>query len=192
MVKKYALTEEAGKAINKLKEKAKSFFKKISHHYSDEEEILEHLDLETLDKAVNLKNQIDILDTQLKSLREKYNPLREEILLKLPGSEHDKVDAIVRGVQIKKYPQVRGAACLKEDKALELAKNKKILTKVTKQVRIIDHDMLLLAVEQGDITFDEYLNCLSEGSVSEVLKLERKFVIPNNDDSANKVIKLIQ
>lgn len=140
------------------------------------------VDQKALLRAVDLKSQIDFLEGQIKALHDEYKPLRDQILFELPGDKADKVDALIHGVHVKKYTQNRGAGQLIQDKALELAKSKKIATKVTKTIKVVDEDLLMLAVADGIITEEEYVECLTEGTVVEMLKLEKKFEISDISD----------
>lgn len=171
------LSELVAKAVSEVKFNVKNLIekRKKGKFYKELPEDTE-LDIVTLRKAVNLKNEIDILESQLKALQEQYKPLRDEILESLPGDEKDKVEVIIDGIQIKKYAQVRNAGKLDHEKALELARKKKILQKVTKVTRVIDEDLLLLAISEGKITYDEFAECLTEGNVIQQLKLEQKNV----------------
>jgi hypothetical protein len=142
----------------------------------------------TLSKAADLKSQMDILEQKLKVLQEEYAPLREEILEDLPGEAKDKVEVLIDGVQLKKYPQVRGAGQLDQDKALKLVRTKKLLGALTKKVLVVDEDALTVAVSKGLISEKEYADCLTEGNVAVVLKVERKFSLSSETEDEQKAI----
>lgn len=173
---KAKLSELAVKAVNEVKDQIAIMVKRKKEGYLYTEMPEDYsLDSRIVQDATSIKAQIDILETKKKALEKKYKPLREMILDSLPGGSKDKVEYMIDGIQVKKFCQIKGAGKLDEDKFLELAKKKKILTKVTKQVRVVDEDRVLLAIANEELTLAEYVDCLSEGSVAEVLKLERKF-----------------
>ena len=168
------LSNLAIKAIQEVKENIKKLIhvNKQGKFYSDLGDT--QLNPNTVKKAFEIKSQIDLLESQLNELRRKYQPLRDEILRSLPGEKIDKVEVLVDGIQVKKFAQIRGAGQLDQQKLLELAKNRKILTKVTKFVRVVDEEQLLLALHEGKISYDEYMDCLTQGQIIEALKLEQK------------------
>lgn len=172
-MKNFELSSLAIKAINEVKANIKKLLKGDVKLYKSVPEGV--LNPETVKKAAKIKGQIDILESQIASLQVEYAPLRNEILEALPGDKKDKVEVVVDGIQIKKHAQIKGAGKINEEKLMELARKKKILSKVTKKVRVIDEDALMLAIADGLITYDEYKECLSEGTVVEVLKIEQKF-----------------
>lgn len=134
------------------------------------------LDINLVKKAADIKSEIDILDAKLSALHEQYKPLRKEILETLPGESIDKVTLLIDGIQIKKSVQVRDAGKLDYNKIFQLARQKKIITKISKNVKIFDEELILMAIDEGLITYDEYLECLTEGNIIPTLKLEKKFV----------------
>lgn len=134
------------------------------------------LDINLVKKAADIKSEIDILDAKLSALQEQYKPLRKEILETLPGEAIDKVTLLIDGIQIKKSVQVRDAGKLDYNKIFQLARQKKIITKISKNVKIFDEELILMAIDEGLITYDEYLECLTEGNIIPNLKLEKKFV----------------
>lgn len=128
-----------------------------------------------LEKAAELKSKIEVMEQQLKVLYAEYDPIKESIIASLPGTKEDQVEVMINGIQIKTWPTVRGAGVLDQEKAVELAKKKKILGKVSKKVTVVDENSLTAAVVEGIITENEYAACLTEGKVAQNVKISRKF-----------------
>lgn len=175
----YTLSNLAIKAVNEVKHSIKKLIedrKKGNFIKALPED--SKLNLETVRKASECKSRIDVLISEVKSLEDKYKPLREEILRDLPGNKEDKVEFLIEdlGIQIKKHTQIKGAGTLDHNKVMELVKRKKMMMRVTKTVRVIDEDLLMLEVANKNITEEEYLSCVSEGKGIEHLKLEQKFI----------------
>lgn len=172
---KKSLQELAIKAISEVKAKIKEIIDNNKKGDFIKELPVDHkISLKTLDEAIKVKNEIDIVESKLRALQQQYKPLREEILASLPGEEKDKIEVMLNGVQIKKHIQIKNAGKLDETKMMELLKSKKLLQKTTTKVRVIDEDLLLMAIANDDLTYDEYASCLTEGKVIPVLKVEQK------------------
>lgn len=171
---KKLLSKLASKALKEVKENIQKLLdgRKTSFNVYDEVDT-EKLSIATLKEATKTKAEIDALVSKVTILQAKYKPLREEILASLPGTKNDKVEVTIENIHLKKYPQIKGAGKLEEDKFLELAKKKKILQKVTKHIRVIDQDSVMAALAEGLITYDEYIECVSEGKPTEHLSLEK-------------------
>lgn len=177
MSNKSMLSEAALKTIAFIKENVKQMVntrkKGITYKELPKDS---DLDINVVKKAADLKTEIEILKAKLSALDEQYNPLRKEILEKLPGQDIDKVTLLIDGIQIKKSVQVRDSGKLDYNKIFQLARQKKIITKISKNVKIFDEELILLAIDEGHITYEEYLECLTEGNIIPTLKLEKKFV----------------
>lgn len=168
------LQKLATKVVKEVKENIQKLLDRRRSATATYEEVdLEVLDVETLKEATRVKAEIDALISKVTVLQAKYKPLREEILDSLPGDKEDKVEAVVDNIRIKKYTQIKGAGKVDTEKMLKLARKKKILQKVTKQVRVIDNDALMAALAEGLISYDEYVECLSPGNVIEHISLEK-------------------
>lgn len=177
MSNKSILSEAALKTIAFIKENVKQMLnaRKTGVTYKELPQD-SNLDIKTVRKAADLKTEIEILEAKLSALNEQYKPLRKEILEMLPGDNIDKVTLLIDGIQIKKSVQVRDSGKLDYNKIFQLAKEKKIITKISKNVKVFDEELILLAIDEGHITYDEYLSCLTEGNIIPTLKLEKKFI----------------
>lgn len=170
-MKKVNLVDIGMKAIIEIQTAVRKISKKEPALHKKAPDVIK----ETLNEAADLSAKIDVLESQLKALYAQYEPLRDEILDSLPGEDRDKVEVFIDGIQLKKYSQVRGGGKLNQEKALNLARNKKLIGMLTKKVVTVDEDMMAVAVAKGLITDKEYASCLDEGKVIKVLKVERKF-----------------
>lgn len=173
------ILEIGTKVVQDIQKAAKQLAKKEPKLYKEAS-----VGVETLNEAADLKTKIEIMETELKALYDKYNPLRAEILASLPGEPVDKVEVLIDGIQIKKFSQVKGSGVLDQERALNLVRNKKLVGKVTKKVTLVDEDALAIAVHTGHISMEEYASCLSAGNVAQVLKIERKFFANNKNEQA--------
>ena len=166
------LSELAVNAISEVKLKVKELIDASKRGKFLRELPKEHnIDIETVKRATRIKLEMEMLESSLAALKNEYEPLRKEIISSLPGDEKDKIEVILDGIQIKKHIQARGGG-IDQNKIMNLIKEKRLVTKVTKNVRIIDEDLLLAAIYNGDITYDEYMNCLKKPSIVQTLKLQ--------------------
>jgi hypothetical protein len=147
------------------------------------------IDTNILQQAAAKKAELDVLLSQVKMIDAQYQPLRAKVLEQLPGNAKDKVEVVIDGIQIKKHSRTTGGGKLDEAKLGELARKKKILSKVTKKVTVFDEEAVLMALHDGLITYEEYVSCLTEGKVTPVIDIEYKecpqqVVIPEEQDAA--------
>lgn len=177
------LGEVSSKAIIEIQTAAKKLSKKEPKLYKTA-----NLDKDVVAQAADLKAQIDVLETKLAALKEDYAPLRDTILADCPGDKIDKVEVLIDGVQVKKYSQVRGAGALDQEKAIRLARAKKLMGKITYKINIVDEDALAVAVAKGLVTQEEYASCLNEGNTIEMLKVERKFNVAIDPEADGEAV----
>lgn len=168
------ITKLAGKALKEIKENIKQKMVPNFKVYN-EKDVEGHVDVAKLKRATYLKSELDKYELKKKQIADEYLKLREEIIDSLPGTDKDKVEAIIEGIKLKKTFQLKGAGKLDTEKIEKLARDKRILTKVSQNVRVFDEDLLLSAVQEGIITMDEYKGCLSEGKTTPVLILESTY-----------------
>lgn len=136
------------------------------------------LDRDLVMKATRLKGEIDVLQAKLKALTEEYETHRKVILDSLPGGDEDTVEILIDGILVKKHPRNMGK--LNPERLMDLARQRKILTKITRQVRVIDEDAVLRTLAEGVLTYEDYESCI-EKKIIPVLTLERK-LDPNEVD----------
>lgn len=173
---KYGLSELAKQAISSVKRNIKEMVEKRKKGNLIDTLPEDHeFDIEKVKEAAEIKSQIDVLFKKMEALDSKYKPLREEILMMLPGDKGDKVEIMIDGIQLKKHVKYRGAGSVDHEKLMKLIKDKKLVTKLTKKVRVLDEEAVFLALAEGAISYDEYFECVKEGSLVQELKLEKRF-----------------
>lgn len=141
--------------VKKAIKEVKSKIKKMTESKSNEgvtfftEVPEDKINLEILHKAAWKKAQLDIALSQVKAIDAEYQPLRTKVLEQLPGTDKDKVEVVIDGIQIKKHSRTNGGGKIDVEKLGELARKKRILSKVTKKVTVIDEDAVLMALHDG-------------------------------------------
>jgi hypothetical protein len=97
----------------------------------------------------------------------------------LPGSIEDKIDSVVDGVKISRYPKNTSSGEFNIEKLEVLLRNKGLYDKIfkIKKVSFIDKDEILNLLAQRKISHEEYLSCTQQNLVS-VLSLN---IVESND-----------
>jgi hypothetical protein len=121
--------------------------------------VTEGIDFFTLTMALKVKAQIEQLESTLKELETQLKPLRDELASQaseLKESEYDSVEFVNDGKRLYMYPKNTKSGKYDESKLVELAKQKKIYSKIFKKTVKVDEDELIKALQQGKITPDEF------------------------------------
>jgi hypothetical protein len=137
--------------------------------------ITEGVDKDNLTLALKKKAQIEELERQLKELEKQYQPLRDAILNDIEAiqtSEYDNVEYTAEGQRAFKYPKNSKSGQVDEAKLEELGKQKRVLGKVFKMVRVVDEDNLIKLLQTGKITADEY-RAVTLQKISPVLEIKQ-------------------
>ncbi len=129
---------------------------------------------ETLALAIKKKAQIEELERDLKELEKGYQSLRNDLLAQIEGiqdSEYDTVEYVNDGKRAFKYPKNSKSGQVDEAKLTELAKKKRITSKVFKTVKVVNEDALINLIHAGKITADEY-RAVTIQKISPVLEIK--------------------
>lgn len=146
------------------------------------------IDIFTLTQALRVKAQMEQLESTLKELEKQYQPLRDELLgqvEQVQNSEYDSVEYVNDGKRLYKYPKNSKSGKYDESKLADLARNKKIYSKIFKKVVQVDESALIKALQQGKITPDEF-RAITIQMISPVIEIktvaEQPVETSNNDD----------
>jgi hypothetical protein len=137
--------------------------------------VSEGIDKATLTLALQVKSQMEQLEGQLKELDNRYQSLRDELLAQIEGIEtsvYDTVEYNNEGQRAFKYPKNSKSGQVDEQKLETLAKQKRVLSKVFKKVRVINEVELLKLLQSGKITVDEY-RAVTIQKISPVLEIKK-------------------
>ena len=136
--------------------------------------ISQGIEKETLTLALKKKTQMEELERELKELEKGYQTLRDAILFQIEGiqeSEYDTVEYVNDGQRAFKYPKNSKSGQVDEKKLEELARKKKVYSRVFKEVKVINDAELLKLLQDGTITPDEYRSVTIQ-KISPVLELK--------------------
>ncbi len=113
----------------------------------------------TLSNALKVKAQLEEIEAQQKELERRYQSLRNQIvdeLTDIQANQYDSVEYVNNGKRAYLYPKNTQSGKLDEDKLKQLARKKKIYSKIFKPTVMVDDTELIKALQEGLITPDEF------------------------------------
>ena len=150
--------------------KLKELSKKEGQHLN----VNDGIDEMTITLALKKKTQMEELERELKQLDSEYQKLRDELLSQvetIQDSEYDTVEYTNNGKRLFKYPKNTKSGKYDEKQLAELAKKRKIYSKIFKKVVTVDEGALIKALQEKKITAEEF-RAISIQQISPVLELK--------------------
>jgi hypothetical protein len=150
--------------------KLKELSKKAGQHIN----VTTGIDDEVLILALKKKVQMEQLERELKELDSSYQGLRDQLLQQvslIQTSELDSVEYVNQGKRLYKYPKNTKSGKYNEKELAELAKKRKVYSKIFKKVVTVDEAELIKAMQQGKITAEEF-RAITIQQISPVLEIK--------------------
>lgn len=124
-----------------------------------------NVDVNLLERFLELKKEHEKLENQKKVIESEMNELRTKILSQLPGEVKDKVQTVIDGIEINKYSRNKSEK-IDEEKAIDLAKKLKVLSKVAEKKWVLDNkkfkEVMRQKVEEGKLKQEEYNSLIQQ------------------------------
>jgi hypothetical protein len=158
--------------------------------------VSEGIDNVTLTLALKKKTQMEELERQLKELETQYQALRNELLGQvesIENSEYDSIEYVNNGQRLYKYPKNSKAGKLDEQKLTDLARAKKLYSKIFKKVVVVDESALIKALQQGKISADEFRSVTLQqiSPVIEIKYVQTEKVANDTDNDGDNDLTVI-